>query len=122
MINTKQKTSIQSMNNDKLSLWANNEGKCNTPGCRRINYNELYGKSIQFENEMQHVGSTGNSSSAQAVSLHDLSLSSKEGMYHLTQRMRYMWLPNTMDALWYVFDAMGFLACITWTEKARQHR
>ena len=23
---------------------------------------------------------------------------------------------------WYLFDAMGFVACITWTEKARQHQ
>ena len=55
MSNTKQKASIQSMNNDNLNLQANNEGKGNAPGCRRVNYNELYGKSITNENEIQHV-------------------------------------------------------------------
>ena len=49
-------------------------------------------------------------------------LSSKERIYHLTQWSRYMWLPNAMDALWYLFDAMGFSACVTWTEKARQQQ
>ena len=48
--------------------------------------------------------------------------SSKERIYHLTQWTRDMWLPNAMDALWYLFDAMGFLPCIAWTEKARQHQ
>ena len=57
MKNTKQKASIQSMNNDNLNLQANNmRGKSNTPGCGRINYNELYGKSITIEKEIQHVG------------------------------------------------------------------
>ena len=37
------------MNNDNLNLQANNEGKCNAAGCRRINYNELYEKSIKIE-------------------------------------------------------------------------
>ena len=55
MGNTEQKASIQGINNDNLNLQANNEVKCNAPGCRRINYNELYGKSITIENEMQHV-------------------------------------------------------------------
>ena len=55
MRNTKQKASIQSMNNDNLSLQAEFEGKCNASGCRRKNYNELYGKSIPIANEMQHV-------------------------------------------------------------------
>ena len=58
MKNTKQKASIQSMNNDNLNLQANNEAKGNTFGCRRINYYELYGKSITIENEMQRVGLT----------------------------------------------------------------
>ena len=53
MKNTKQKASIQSMNNDNLNLQAKNEEKGNTPGCRRINYNELCGKSIPIENEIQ---------------------------------------------------------------------
>ena len=53
---TKQNASIQSMNYDNLNVQANNEGKGHTPGCKRINYNELYGKSIPMENEMQHVG------------------------------------------------------------------
>ena len=57
MRNTKQNASIQSMNNGNLNLQANNEGKNNTPGCRHINYNELYGKSMTIENEMHHVGS-----------------------------------------------------------------
>ena len=55
MKNTKQKARIQSMHNDNLNIQANNEGKGNTPGCRRINYNELYGETITNENEMQHV-------------------------------------------------------------------
>ena len=33
-----------------------------------------------------------------------------------------MWLGNAMDALWYPFDAMDFVACITGTERARQHQ
>ena len=56
MRNTKQNASIQSINNDNLELQAKIEGKCNASGCRRINYSELYGKSIPNENEMQHVG------------------------------------------------------------------
>ena len=56
MKNTKQKAGIQSMNNDNLNLQAKIDGKGNTPGCRRINYNELYRKSITNENEIQHVG------------------------------------------------------------------
>ena len=56
MKNTKQKASIQSMNNDNLNLQANNEGKGNTSGRRRINYNELYRKLMTIENETQHVG------------------------------------------------------------------
>ena len=56
MRNTRQKASIQSMNNDNLNLQANNGGKGITPGCRCINYYELYGTSITIENEMQHVG------------------------------------------------------------------
>ena len=122
MRNTKQKASIQSMDNDNLNLQANNEGKCNAPGCRRINYNELYGKSITIENEMQHVGLNWKFKRCPSCLLTGLSSSSKERIYHLTQRTRYMWLPNARDALWYLFDAMGFLACITWTEKAGQHR
>ena len=56
MRNTKQKGSIQSISNDNLKLQANIEGKGIAPGCRRINYKELYGKSITIENEMQYVG------------------------------------------------------------------
>ena len=56
MKNTKQKASIQSMNNDNLNLQAKIEGQGNTPGCRRINHNQLYRKSISIENGMQHVG------------------------------------------------------------------
>ena len=48
--------------------------------------------------------------------------SSKERIYNLTQWTRYMWLPNAIDALPYLFDAMRFLPCIAWTEKARQHQ
>ena len=48
--------------------------------------------------------------------------SSKERIYSLTQWTRYMWLLNAIDVLWYLFDAMGFSACNTWTEKARQHQ
>ena len=110
------------MNNDNLNLQANNEGKGNTPGCRRINYNELYGKSITIENEMQHVGLNWKFKLCPSCLLTGLSSSSKERIYHLTQRMRYMWLPHAMDALRYLFDAMGFLAYITLTEKARQHQ
>ena len=54
MRNTKQKASIQSMNKDNLNPQANNEGKGNTPGCRRKNNNELYGKSITIENPLPH--------------------------------------------------------------------
>ena len=56
MKNTKQKASIQGMNNDNLNLQAKFEGKSNTPGCRCLDYNELYGKSIKIVNETQHVG------------------------------------------------------------------
>ena len=56
MKNSKQKASIQSMNNDNLNLQAKFEGNRNTPGCRCLDYNELYGKSITIENETQHVG------------------------------------------------------------------
>ena len=56
MKNTNQKASIQSMNNDNLNRQANNEGKGNTSGRRRRNYNELYRKSMTIENETQHVG------------------------------------------------------------------
>ena len=122
MGNTKQKASIQIMSNDNLNLQANDEGKGNASGCRRINYNELYGKSIPIENEMQHVGLNWKFKLCPSCLLPGLSSSSKERIYHLTQRTRYMWLRNAMDALWYPFDAMGFLACITWTEKARQHQ
>ena len=55
MRNTKQKASIQSMNNDNLNLQAKSDGKCNAPRCRCINYNELYGKSITNENDLQHA-------------------------------------------------------------------
>ena len=55
MRNTKQKASIQNINNENLNRQARIEGKCNTPGCRHINYNELYEKSTPIENEMQHV-------------------------------------------------------------------
>ena len=47
MKNTKQKAGIQSMNNDNLNLQIKIEGKSNTPGCRCLNYNELYEKSIE---------------------------------------------------------------------------
>ena len=67
MRNSKQKASIQSINNDNLKLQAKNESKGNALGCRHITYNELYGKSIPIENEMQHAGRTGNSTSAEAV-------------------------------------------------------
>ena len=99
MRNTKQKASIQSMNNDNLNLQATNEGKGNTPGCRRINYNELYGKSITIENEMQHVGLSWKFKLCPSCLLTGLSSSSRERICHLTQRTRYMWLPNAMDAL-----------------------
>ena len=56
MRNTKEKARIQSINNDNLNLQAKIEGKCNASGCRHVNNNELYGKSITIENEMQHVG------------------------------------------------------------------
>ena len=56
MRNTQQKASIQRMNTDNLNLHAKVEGKCNAPGCIRINYNELYGNSTTIEHEMQHVG------------------------------------------------------------------
>ena len=56
MKNTKQKVSIQGLNTDNLNSQASNEGKNNTPGCGRKNYNELHGKSITIENEIQHVG------------------------------------------------------------------
>ena len=55
MRNTKQNASIQSMNNENLNLDAKIQGKCNALGCRRIDYNELYGKSIPIENEMRPV-------------------------------------------------------------------
>ena len=118
MRNAKQKASIQSMNNDNVNnglashkrrrsvqkndivnLQANNEGKGNTPGCRRINYNELYRKSITTENEMQHVGLNRKFRLCPSCLLTGLFSSSKERIYHLTQRTRYMWLPNAMDAL-----------------------
>ena len=54
--NTKQNAGIQSMSNDNLNLSAKLEGKSNTPGCRCLDYNELYGKSITIENETQRVG------------------------------------------------------------------
>ena len=97
MRNTKQKASIQSMNNDNLNLQANNEGKGNTPGCRRKNYNELYGKSITIENEMQHSGLNWKFKLCPSCLLTGLSSSSKETQP--TQRTCYMWLPNAMDAL-----------------------
>ena len=78
MRNTKQKASIQSMNNDNLNLQATNEGKGNTPGCRRINYNELYRKSITIEDEMQHVGLNWNFKLCPSCPLTGLSSSSKE--------------------------------------------
>ena len=55
MRNAKQKAGIQSMNNDTLSLQAKLESEGNAPGCRRTKYNELYGKSMRKENEMQHL-------------------------------------------------------------------
>ena len=122
MRNTKQKASIQSKNIDNLNRQASNEGKGNTPGCRCINYNQQYGKSITIENEMQHVGLHWKLKLCPSCLLTGLSSSSKERIYHLTRRTRYMWLPNPMDALRYLFDAMGFLACMTWTKKARQHQ
>ena len=96
---TKQKPIIQIMNNDNLNLQANNEGKGNTPRCRRINYNQLYGKSVTIENEMQHVGLNWKFKLCPSCLLTGLSSSSKERIYHLTQRRRYMWLHNAMDAL-----------------------
>ena len=122
MRNTKQKASIQSMNNDYLNLQAEIEGKRNAPGCRRINYNELYGKSITIGKKMQHVGLNWKFKLWPSCLLTRLVFVPKERIYHLTQRTRYMWLPNAMDALWCLFDALGFLACITWTDKARQHQ
>ena len=94
MRNTKQKASIQSMNNDNLNSQAINDGKGNTSGCRRINYNEL-----SIETEMQHVGLNWKFKLCPSCLLTGLSSSSKERIYHLTQRTRYMWLPNAMDAL-----------------------
>ena len=88
MRNKKQKASNQRMNKDNLNLQAKCKGKCNASGCRRINYNEQDGKLSTIDNEMQHVGSTGNSSSSQAVYRHNPSASSKETMYHLTQWAR----------------------------------
>ena len=82
MRNTKQKASIQSMNNDNLNLQANNEGKSNTPGCRCINYNELYGNSITIENEMQHVGLNRKFKLCPSCLLTGLSSSCKERIYH----------------------------------------
>ena len=90
MTNTKQKASIQRMNNDILNLQADNEGKGNTPGCRHINYNELYGKSITIENEMQHVGLNWKFKLCASCLPTGLSSSSKERIYHLTERTRYM--------------------------------
>ena len=71
---------------------------------------------------MQHVGLNWMFKLCPSCLLTYLSTSSKERIYRLTQRTRYMWLPNAMDALWYLFDAMGFVACITWTERATQHQ
>ena len=99
MRNTKQKASIQRMNNENRSLEAKIEGKGNTPGCRRITYNELYGKSITIENEMQHVGLNWKFNLGPSCLLTGLSSSSKERIYHLTRRTCYMCLPNAMDAL-----------------------
>ena len=84
MRNTKQKASIQSMNNDKLNLQAKNENKGNTPGCRRISYNELYRKSITIENEMQHAGLNCKYKLCPSCLLTGLFSSSKERIYHLT--------------------------------------
>ena len=120
MKNTKQKASIQSMNNDNLNIRANNEGKGNTPGCRRINYNELYRKSITNGNEMQHVWFNMN------FKLPQLSID-MTCLRHLTRG--YTSLLNGRVALTSIapagcilVPATGFLACITWTEKARQHQ
>ena len=55
MMNTEQKASIQSMNNDNLNLQTKIERKCNAPGCRRMNYKELNRKLRTIENEIQHV-------------------------------------------------------------------
>ena len=71
---------------------------------------------------MQHVGLNWKFTLCPSCLLTGWSSSSKERIYHLTQRTRYTGLPNAMDALRYLFDAIGFLACITWTEKARQHQ
>ena len=121
MRNTKQKASIQSMNNDNLNLQANNEGKGNTPGCRRINYNELYRKSITVENEMQHEGLNWKFKLCPSCLLTDLSSLPKRGYTTLLNgRVTCGYLMQWMH--WYLFDAMGFVACITWTEKARQHQ
>ena len=122
MRNTKQKASIQSMNNDNPNLQADNEGKGNAPGCRRINYNELYGKSISIDNELQHVGLKWKLQALPKLSIDRFDLASKARIYHLTQGTCYMWLPKAMDALRYLFEAVGFLACITWTEKRRQQQ
>ena len=48
---------------------------------------------------MQHVGLNWKFKLCPSCLLTGLSSSSKERIYHLTQRMRYMWLPNAMDAL-----------------------
>ena len=71
---------------------------------------------------MQHVGFNWKFKSCPSCLLTGLSSSTKERISHLTQQTSYMWLPTAMDALRYLFDAVGFLACITWTEKAKQHQ
>ena len=111
MRNRKQKASIQSMNNDDLNLQANNEGKGNTHGCRCINYTELYGKSITIENEMHHVGLNRKFKLCPSCLLTGLSLSSKERIYPLTQRTRYMWLPNIQCTIMYM-DVLMYNGCI----------
>ena len=48
---------------------------------------------------MQHVGLNWKFKLCPSSLLTGLSSLSKERIYHLTQPMRYMWLPNAMDAL-----------------------
>ena len=103
MINTKQKASVQSMNNDNSNLQAQIEGTCNTPGCKCINSNELYGKSIPIDNEMQHAVNM------ETEALPKLSIDmtclrhAKRGCTALLNGHVSMWLPGAVDALWYLF-------------------
>ena len=64
MENTKQKASIQSINNDDLNFEATREGKCDASECRRMRYNvdccfwlrqlKLHGENVPKTASLRH--------------------------------------------------------------------